>query len=55
MSCEIVYIIEIILLNQSKRSLLDVIRQIPLHAQFRVTLFESFNDISTFTTTRYAV
>ena len=29
MSCEIVYIIEIILLNQSKRSLLDVIRQIP--------------------------
>ena len=30
--------IEIILLNQSKLSLLGVIRQIPLHAQFRVTL-----------------
>ena len=25
----------------------------PLHAQFRVALFDNFNDISTFTTTRY--
>ena len=41
--------IEIILLNQSKLSLLGVIRQIPLHAQFRVTLFDNFNDIFTFT------
>ena len=49
------YMIEIILLNQSKLSLLGVIRQIPLHVQFRVTLFENFNDISTFTTTHYAV
>ena len=49
------YMIEIILLNQSKRSLLGVIRQIPLHAQFRVTLFDNFNDISTFTTTHFAV
>ena len=49
------YMIEIILLNQSKLSLLGVIRQIPLHAQFRVTLFDNFNDISTFTTTHYAV
>ena len=47
------YIIEIILLNQSKRSLLCVIRQIALHAQIRVTLFDNFNDISTFTTTHY--
>ena len=47
------YMIEIILLNQSKLSLLGVIRQIPLHAQFRVTLFDNFNDISTFTTTHY--
>ena len=40
------YIIEIILLNQPKHSLLGVIRQIyPLHAQFRVTLFHNFNDI----------
>ena len=45
--------IEIILLNQSKLSLLGVIRQIPLHVQFRVTLFDNFNDISTFTTTHY--
>ena len=30
--------IEIILLNQSKLSLLGVIRQIPLHAQFRMRL-----------------
>ena len=45
------YMIEIILLNQSKHSLLGVIRQIyPLHVQFRVTLFDNFNDISTFTT-----
>ena len=49
------YMIEIILLNQSKLSLLGVIRQIPLHAQFRVTLFDNFNDISIFTTTHYAV
>ena len=49
------YMIEIILLNQSKLSLLGVIRQIPLHAQFRVTLFDNFNDISTVTTTHYAV
>ena len=41
------YMIEIILLNQSKLSLLGVIRQIPPTVQFRVTLF----DISTFTTT----
>ena len=47
------YMIEMILLNQSKLSLLGVIRQIPLHAQFRVTLFDNFNDISTFTTTHY--
>ena len=47
------YMIEIILLNQSKLSLLGVIRQIPLHVQFRVTLFDNFNDISTFTTTHY--
>ena len=54
-SCwETMYMIEIILLNQSKLSLLGVIRQIPLHAQFRVTLFDNFNDISTFTT-HYAV
>ena len=46
------YMIEIILLNQSKLSLLGVIRQIPLHAQFRVALFDNFNDISTFTTTQ---
>ena len=48
------YIIEIILLNQSNLSLLGV-RQIPLHAQFRVTLFDNFNDISTFTTTHYTM
>ena len=47
------YMIEIILLNQSKLSLLGVIRQITLHAQFRLTLFDNFNDISTFTTTHY--
>ena len=35
------YMIEIILLNQSKLSLLGVIRQIPLHAQFHVTLFDN--------------
>ena len=33
------YMIEIILLNQSKLSLLGVIKQIPLYAQFRVTIF----------------
>ena len=51
------HMIEIILLNQSKLSLLGVIGQIPvpLHAQFRVTLFDNFDDISTFTTTHYAV
>ena len=49
------YMIEIILLNQSKLSLLGIIRQIPLHAQFRVTSFDNFNDISTFTTSHYAV
>ena len=49
------YMIEIILLNQSKLSLLGVIRQIPLHAKFRVTLFDKFNDISTFTTTHYTM
>ena len=49
------YMIEIILLNQSKLSLLGVIRQIPLHAQFHVTLFDNFNDIATFTTTHYAI
>ena len=27
----------------------------PLHAQFRVTLFDTFNDISTFTTTPYTM
>ena len=48
------YMIEIILLNQSKLSLLGVIRQIPLHAQYHVTLFDNFNDISTFTRTHYA-
>ena len=37
------YMIKIILLNQSKLSLLGVIRQIPLHAQFCVTLFDNFN------------
>ena len=47
MSCwETKYMIEIILLNQSKLSLLGVIRQIyPLHAQFRVT-FSQFRAIS---------
>ena len=55
-SCwETMYMIEIILLNQSKLSLLGVIRQIPLHAQFRVTLFDNSNDISTFTTTHYTM
>ena len=49
------YMIEIILLNQSKLSSLGVIRQIPLHVQFRVTLFDNFNDISTFTTTNYTM
>ena len=49
------YMIEIILLNQLKLSLLGVIKQIPLHAQFRVTLFDNFNNISTFTTTHYAI
>ena len=49
------YMIEIILLNQSKLSLLGVIRQIPLHAKFRVTLFDKFNNISTFTTTHYTI
>ena len=51
------YMIEIILLNQSKLSVLGVIRQIPLHAQFRVTLFNNFNDIiiSTFSTTHYTM
>ena len=49
------YMIEIILLNQSKHSLLGVIRQIPLHEQFRVILFDNFNDISTFTTTHYTM
>ena len=49
------YMIEIILLNQSKLLLTGVIRQIPLHAQSRVTLFDNFNDISTFTTIHYAV
>ena len=49
------YMIEIILLNQSKHSLLGVIRQTPIHAQFRVILFDNLNDISTFTTTHYAV
>ena len=49
------YMIEIILLNQSKLSLLGVIRQIPLQAQFRVTLFDNVNDIPTFTTTHYLI
>ena len=49
------YMIKVILLNQLKLSLLGVIRQIPLHAQFRMTLLDNFNDISTFTTTHYAV
>ena len=49
------YMIEIIMLNQSKLSLLGVIRQIPLHAQFCVTLFDNFNYISTFTTTHYTM
>ena len=48
------YMIEIIQLNQSKLSLLGVRSQIPVHAQFRVTLFDNFNDISNFTT-HYAV
>ena len=49
------YMIEIILLNQSKLSSLGFIRQMPLHAQFHVTLFDNFNDISTFTTTHYTM
>ena len=54
MSCwETMHMIEITLLNQSKLSLLGVIRQISLHAQVRVTLFDNFNDISTFTTSHY--
>ena len=44
------YMIEIILLNQLKLSLLGVIRQIP-----HMCSFDNFNDISTFTTTHYAV
>ena len=57
MSCsEIMYMIEIILLNQLELSLLGIIRQIPLHAQFPVTLFDNFNDISILLqTTHYAV
>ena len=47
------HMIEIILLNQLKLSLSGVIRQTPRHAQFRVTLFDNFNDISTVTTTHY--
>ena len=39
--------------NDLSKVLLGVIRQIPLHVQFRVTLFDNFNDISTFTTTHY--
>ena len=49
------YMIEIIPLNQSKLSLLGVIRQIPLYTQFRVTLFDNFNDISTVYNNHYAV
>ena len=49
------YVIEFILLNQSNISLLGVIRQILTHAQFRVTLFDNFNDISTFTTAHYTM
>ena len=50
------YMIEIILLNQSKLklSLLGVIRQIPLTWAVSCD-FDNFNDISTFTTTHYAV
>ena len=56
MSCwETMYMIEIILLNQSKRSLLGVIRQISLTCTVCVTLFDNFNDISTFTTTHYTM
>ena len=47
------YMIEIILLNQSKLSLLGVIRQIPPYMRSFVWLFDNFNDISTFTTTHY--
>ena len=32
-----------------------ILYKYPLHAQFRVTLFDNFNDIPTFTTTHYAV
>ena len=49
------YMIEIILLNQSKLSLLGVIKQISLNTQFRVTLFDKSNDISTFITTHYTM
>ena len=48
------YMIEIILLNQPKHSLqVSYDKCTALHAQFRVTLFDNFNDISTFTTTHY--
>ena len=47
------YMIEIILLNQSKLSLLGVIRQILLTCAVSCDLicYDNFNDISTFTTT----
>ena len=44
------YMIEIILLNQLKLLLLGVIRQIPY-----MRSFDNFNDISTFTTTHFAL
>ena len=49
------YMIEIISVKSIETFILGVIRQIPLHAQFRVTLFDNFNDISTVTTTRYTM
>ena len=47
--------IEIILLNQSKLSLLGVIRQIPLTCAVSCDFVWYFNDISPFTTTHYLV
>ena len=52
MSCwETMYVIGIILFNESKLSLSGVIKQIPLHAQFHVTLITS----TILTTTHYTM
>ena len=48
------YMIEKYSVKSIETFILGVIRQ-KLHVQFRVTLFDNFNDISTFTTTRYTM